>query len=103
MRWHLSAIVFLAAMTANAASPVLNAINPRGGQRGADVTLTLTGGRLTDAQEVFVYYPGITITKLEVVNDATLKVSAKIAPDCRLGEHCFRVRCASGVTEMRTF
>src|SRR5437868_3679377 len=86
-----------------AASPALNAINPRGAQRGTDVTLTFSGGRLADAQEVLVYYPGITIAKLEVVNDATVKVTAKIASDCRLGEHCFRVRCASGVSEMRTF
>src|SRR5262249_33340848 len=87
----------------SAASPALNAVNPRGGQRGTEVALSFTGGRLTDAKEVHVYYPGITVTKLEVVNDATLKVTVKIAPDCRLGEHCFRVRCASGVTEMRTF
>lgn len=86
-----------------AASPVLNAVNPRGGQRGADAILSFTGGRLTDAIEVQVYYPGITVSKLEVVNDATLKVSVKIAADCRLGEHAFRVRCASGITEMRTF
>ncbi|MFL5339010.1 MAG: PPC domain-containing protein [Gemmataceae bacterium] len=98
-----SAIVLCAAITASAASPALNAINPRGGQRGTDVTLTFSGGRLADAQEVLVYYPSISITKLEVVNDATLKVTAKIASDCRLGEHCFRVRCASGISEMRTF
>src|SRR5262245_61903508 len=86
-----------------AATPVLNAIQPRGWQRGTDAVLTFSGGRLSDAKEIQVYYPGVTITKLEVVNDATLKVTAKIAPDCRLGEHCFRVRCNSGISEMRTF
>lgn len=85
------------------ATPVLNAVNPRGGQRGTEVTLLFQGGRLSDAKEALVYYPGIAVTKFEVVNDATVKVTAKIAPDCRIGEHALRIRCASGVTEMRTF
>jgi hypothetical protein len=95
--------MFVGGSSVFAASPILNAINPRGGQRGTDVVLSFTGGRLTDAVEVQVYYPGITVSKLEVVNDATLKVTIKIAPDCRFGEHVLRVRCASGITEMRTF
>jgi hypothetical protein len=86
-----------------AATPVLNAIQPRGAQRGTDAVLTFSGGRLSDAKEVQVYYPGISVGKLEVVNDATVKVTVKIAPDCRLGEHCFRLRCNSGISEMRTF
>jgi hypothetical protein len=89
--------------SAFSASPVVGAIQPRGAQRGTEAVLTLTGARLTDAQEVLAYYPGITVKKLEVVNDATLKVSVAIAPDCRLGEHAFRVRTATGVSEVRTF
>ena len=58
---------------------------------------------MADAQEILVYYPGITVKKLEVVNDAQLKVTVAIAPDCRLGEHAFRVRTASGVSDLRTF
>lgn len=96
-------IVLVAAANLPAATPVLNAINPRGGQRGTEATLLFQGARLSDAKEVFVYYPGITVSKLEVVNDATVKVTVKIAPDCRLGEHVMRLRCASGITEMRTF
>jgi hypothetical protein len=86
-----------------AASPSLGGIQPRGAQRGTEVVLTFSGGRLGDSQEVLVYYPGITVKKLEVVNDATLKVTVAIAPDCRLGEHAFRVRTASGISEVRTF
>src|SRR5262249_57216847 len=84
--------------SARAATPALNAINPRGAQRGTDAVLTFSGGRLSDAQEVHVYYPGITVSKLEVVNDATLKVTVKIAPDCRLGEPAPRAPCISGVS-----
>src|SRR5262249_33216668 len=87
----------------SAASPSLGVIQPRGAQRGTEAILTFSGGRLADAQEILVYYPGITVKKLEVVNDATLKVTVAIAADCRLGEHAFRVRTASGVSDLRTF
>src|SRR5205085_3149260 len=73
----------------SAASPSLTAIQPRGGQRGTEVVATFSGARLGDAQEVLVYYPGITVKKLEPVNDAQLKVTFAVAPDCRLGEHAF--------------
>ncbi len=86
-----------------AASPSLGGIQPRGAQRGTEAVLTFSGGRLADAQEVLVYYPGITVKKLEVVNAAQLKVTVAIAPDCRLGEHAFRVRTATGISEVRTF
>jgi hypothetical protein len=85
-----------------AASPSLGSVQPRGAQRGTDVTLMLGGGNLADAQEVVFYSPGIAVTKLEVVNAGQLKATVKIAPDCRLGEHSLRVRTATGVTELRT-
>ena len=87
----------------SAASPSLGAIQPRGAQRGTEAVLTFAGARLSDAQEVLAYYPGIAVKKLEVVNDTTLRVTVAIAPDCRLGEHAFRVRTATGVSEVRTF
>src|SRR5207302_1329946 len=87
----------------SAASPSLTAIQPRGGQRGTEVAVTFSGTRLGDAQEVLVYYPGIAVKKLEAVNDTTLKVTFTVTPDCRLGEHAFRVRTASGVSDLRTF
>src|SRR6476659_9852004 len=81
-----------------AASPSLGAIQPRGAQRGTEAVLTFSGGRLADAQEVLAYYPGIAVKGMKVVNDATVQVTVAIAPDCRLGEHAFRVRTASGVS-----
>jgi hypothetical protein len=93
----------LVSLSAEAASPVLGGIQPRGAQRGTEAVLTFSGARFTDAQEVLVYYPGVSIKKMEVVNDASLKVTVAIAPDCRLGEHAFRVRTATGISELRTF
>jgi hypothetical protein len=86
-----------------AASPVLGGIAPHGAQRGTEAVLTFQGARLADAQEVLVYYPGIAVKKLDVVNDAVVKVTVQIAADCRLGEHAFRLRTASGVSDLRTF
>jgi len=97
------ALVTLAS-TATAATPALNIISPAGGQRGTELVVQFQGGRLQDSQEVLVYYPGITVTKLEAnPNGAAVAVTLKIAPDCRLGEHGFRLRTASGVSDFRTF
>jgi hypothetical protein len=97
------ALLVLFCGSSRAASPSLGIIQPRGAQRGTEAVLTFQGARLADAQEILVYYPGITVKKLEAVNDGTLKVTAVVAPDCRLGEHAFRVRTATGVSELRTF
>src|SRR5258708_19353529 len=87
----------------NAVSPALGSVKPRGVQRGTEATLLFNGARLSDAKEILLYYPGVTVTKLEVVNDNQVKVSVKAAADCRLGEHVARVRSASGVSELLSF
>jgi Bacterial pre-peptidase C-terminal domain len=85
-----------------AASPSLGSVQPRGAQRGTDAIFVLGGNNLQDAQEVVFYSPGLTVTKLEVVNNTQVKAAVKIASDARLGEHALRVRTATGVTELRT-
>jgi hypothetical protein len=74
---------------------------PRGGQRGTEVVLTFGGARLADAQEVMCYSPGFQVAKLDV-KDNQVQATVKIAADCRLGEHAFRVRTASGVSDLKT-
>src|SRR5688500_9567093 len=96
-------VILFGAMAVNAASPVLSTVLPRGGQRDTDVQITLAGDRLADAQELFLYKPGITVKKLEVVDPKQVKVILTIAADAPLGEHALRVRCASGISELRTF
>src|SRR5688572_3885580 len=85
-----------------AASPALTSVLPRGGQRGSEIEVTLGGDRLVDAQELFLYQPGLTVKKLVATTQA-VKASVAIAPDAPLGEHKLRVRTASGVTELHTF
>src|SRR5437763_2960275 len=85
-----------------AAAPVLSSIMPRGGQRGTEVVLTFGGARLADAQEIMCYTPGFQVTKLEAKDNQVL-ATVKVAADCTLGEHAFRVRTASGVSDLKTF
>jgi hypothetical protein len=88
---------------APATAPSLGIIQPRGGQRGTELVVNFQGARLADAKEIVSYSPGFTVTKIEVVNDGHVKATIKVAPDCRLGEHAFRVRTASGISEMKTW
>ena len=93
-----------AASTASASDPRLKFIQPRGVQRGAERELTFHGDRLKDAQEVFFYTPGFEVTKIEPAeNGKSAKVTVKVAADAALGEHVAQVRCASGVSDFKTF
>ena len=86
-----------------AASPTLSSVEPRGGQRGSSMTMSLHGGNLQDAQEVLFYSPGITVNELKVEGGGKVDANINIADDCRLGEHFLRVRTATGVSTLRTF
>ena len=107
MRLRVVAVAFLAVVLsvagARAAQPNLGGVSPTGGQRGTELDVFLNGSRLTDAQEVLLYYPGIAVKELQVVNDGQVRVKFAIAGDCRLGIHALRVRTASGVSNLRTF
>src|SRR2546428_13395857 len=87
----------------HAASPALGAIMPRGGQRGTEVAVTFSGARLGDAQEILVYYPGVTVANLKAANDTTVQATFKIAADCRLGGPGVRGRTGGGDPGPLTF
>lgn len=91
------------AASARAASPDLRDLLPRGGQRGTEVTVTMTGNFLGDAQEILHYEPGLSTKSLKAVDDKKVEAVFALAPDARLGEHQFRLRTASGVSYVRTF
>src|SRR6185436_5726792 len=84
-------------------SPNLGRVLPRGGQRGTEVDLVLSGTQLKDAQQLFLYQPGLEVLKLEATDDKTVKVRVKIAADASLGEHTMRLRTATGISDLRTF
>jgi len=95
----------LLALPSLAFTPTIGTIQPRGGQRGTEITLHLGGDRLYEPQEILLYQPGITVTNLEKAGDQhkAVKATITIAPDAPLGEHLLRLRCKGGVTYQRSF
>jgi hypothetical protein len=96
-------MMFLACAAAHAASPQLGGVTPRGIQRGEPASLFLHGDRLADAREILFYSPGIAVDELKVHDAKKVEAIVRVAADCRLGEHCLRLRTATGVTQLRTF
>ncbi|MGI9516481.1 MAG: hypothetical protein ACR2NP_05525 [Pirellulaceae bacterium] len=90
-------------MLCDASSPQLNSIMPRGVQRGHEHVLTFSGARLDKTQEVFLYSEGVTVTNIEQVDAANVRVTISVAADCRLGEHVAQLRTTSGISEFRSF
>jgi hypothetical protein len=105
-RCSIPSVIALLALCSSAAwaeSPNLTRVSPRGGQRGTEVDIVLSGTQLKDAQEVFLYQPGLEVLKLEATDDKTVKLRVKIAADATLGEHQLRLRTATGVSDLKTF
>jgi hypothetical protein len=102
-RVGLAACVLLLARVCQAASPVLNTVLPRGGQRGTQLELTLHGERLADAQQIVFCEPGLNVLEVSAADPQTVKAKIEISGDAPLGEHLLRLRTASGLSEVRTF
>lgn len=95
---------FLSILTAEAFSPQLNIIQPRGGQLGKEVKVTFHGDRLFEPQDILFYQKGITFKELVKGKDQkSVKATFVIAPDAALGEHNMRLRCKSGFSYVRSF
>ena len=105
VRWSaIMAAVYVLAGVAWAASPSLQSIMPRGGQRGTEVDFTLGGERLADAVEVMLNRPGVEVRSLTPADDGkSVKLKVALAADCALGEHTLRLRARSGLSEVKTF
>ena len=97
-----TALVLLGGV-ADASTPRLAAVRPPGARRGTEVEVTLRGERLGDAREVLWYQPGIETVELVKVDDKNIKAKLRIGPDARLGLHDFRLRTATGISELRSF
>ncbi len=91
------------ATAATGSTPRLNLILPRGIQRGQEHLLRFTGERLSEAEEVFLYEPGIDILELIPVDANNLDVKISVSENCRLGEHVAQVRTARGISDFRSF
>lgn len=97
-------LLFLSLLPVAAFSPHLEVITPRGGEKGTEVKVTFHGQRLYDPQELLFYRPGITVKNLTKGKDhKSATATLVIAPDAALGEHNMRLRCAEGLTYLRSF
>ncbi len=105
MRHIILTLLLATASTAVASDPTLTVITPRGVQRGADHVVTFHGNRLSDAEEILFYEPGVEVLKIEPdeKNANICRATIRVAADCELGEHTAQVRTRSGVSDYRTF
>ena len=104
MRLILRATAFLLLIgVADASTPQIGAVRPPGAQRGTEVEVTLGGARLGDAREILWYQPGIETVEIAKVDDNNIKAKLLVAPEARLGLHEFRLRTATGISELKSF
>ncbi|MFT5291537.1 MAG: hypothetical protein ACI82F_003621 [Planctomycetota bacterium] len=88
---------------ARAGEPKLERVLPRGGQRGTEVVVTLTGEHLRETVDLLFTGTGIELVTIEECAKNSARLRLRIAPDCRLGLHALRVRTRTGLSNLRTF
>jgi len=90
----------------------LGRVRPRIGERGTTVEVVLQGKFLAEPQDLVFYKPGIRVVKIEPLPELQgvepylmeqVKAVLEIAPDCEPGEHPFRVRTATALSNLNTF
>lgn len=95
----------------------IEAVNPRVGQRGTSVDVTLEGAYIKEPREVLFFDTGIRCTQVTALpslpqpkqgihggfTEDLVKCRFEIAPDCALGLHSFKLRTASELTMLSTF
>ncbi len=109
-RWRQFALGLLLAIIAAAplfaVEPVLDDIQPRGGQRGKTFTLTLKGKGLTDGADLITSLPA-TITKFAAPKNADtgeeLAYLIQLSVDAAVGAYPLRVHTASGLSNVQIF
>ena len=104
MLWRISFVLIACFVSKlHAASPQIREIAPVGGQRGTTVDIRIQGDRLADAQQILWYDPGFTVTDFKTDPGNFLTAKLAVAADCELGLHGFRVRTATGISNLITF
>jgi hypothetical protein len=96
-------MAFIGGTSLFAAYPEYNTMQPSGGQRGTNVSLTITGNRLDDFESMIFFTPGFTQKSVEKVEKNRVQLTIAIAPEVELGNHLMRVRTRSGVSHVRQF
>ncbi|MEW4490267.1 PPC domain-containing protein [Thalassoglobus sp. JC818] len=91
-----------------AAAPRFTDVSPRAGTRGQELTITLSGSNLEDAEELLLYDDGLEVLSIEHPEDDKEKnrkvlIRLKVAEDCRLGTQRMRIRTRTGLSDLQNF
>lgn len=68
----------------HATPPVVESVVPGIVQRGTELTVTISGGRLTEPSTLLFYEPGLTCTKLTAKSENEVIATVRAAIDCHL-------------------
>lgn len=99
----LLCILLASVHSLQAFTPVLNLVDPRGGQRGTEMEVNFHGERLGEIEEALFYQAGLSLTGITFKNAKHAVAKLTIAADAALGEHSLRLRGPGGITELRSF
>lgn len=91
-----------------AAAPRFTNLAPRGGQRGTEVTVTLQGTNLEDAEELLLYDEGLEVVSFAQPEDEKQKgkqvtATLKLKEGCDLGTYRMRIRSRTGLSDLQNF
>lgn len=107
MRTHRNYVLallggLLFSLLAEAVSPSLVTIMPRGIPRGAETEVTLVGDNLADAVDIMFHDTGIELVSITPQEDGkAAKAVLRVAADCPVGAHGIRVRTRTGVSILK--
>jgi hypothetical protein len=106
-RVGLAVVLLLLTAAGLSADPryMVDYLLPRGGARGATVSVEFHGFSLDNPKQILFYDSGITAEGFAPYPKPSdgFKVKFHIAADCALGEHVLRVRTATGLSDAVTF
>ncbi|HLY17454.1 MAG TPA: PPC domain-containing protein [Bryobacteraceae bacterium] len=104
--WRTAALMFSISVAASAAAPELTAIEPRGGQRGKSLALTLVGQHLTEGAQVLSSLPA-AFTPLTPPQESKpghkLPFLIELKADAPVGVYPVRVQTADGISNILLF
>ncbi|GIV26207.1 MAG: serine protease [Bacteroidia bacterium] len=81
--------------------PELTTVLPAAIQRGSEATLTVTGSNLTEIRSILFSAPGLEAELARQVNDRTVELKVKCAPDAPVGLAELRLVTTHGVSNCR--
>ncbi len=97
----LLGLCFFSVVTATAAIPVVERLQPLGVERGQEVTVTFVGQRLKDAHQVLVRLPGIEVLSVTPIDNNKVEVKLKTDPKLAPGLYPLQLVTKDGIANLR--